>query len=303
VAAAARDLDRLGARAVVTLLAQRERQSVAAVEGAAPRIAQIAKAVARAILGGGRLVYVGAGTSGRLGVLDASECPPTFGTRPSQVLGVIAGGRRALTRSVEGAEDDAAAGATVMARLGIGRLDVVVGVAASGLTPFVHGALAAARARGAKTALVTCAGSAARRAGARVDWLVDLAVGPEVLAGSTRLGAGTAQKLTLNAISTTAMVLAGKTYGPHMVDVRVRSKKLAARARRLVEALTPRRGAEAEALLTAAGGEVKIAVVMDRLGLSRGAARRALAAAQGSLRAVIDAPRRGRRRPAPRRSR
>jgi N-acetylmuramic acid 6-phosphate etherase len=286
----AAELDALPAGRIVELMAKREARSLAAVERAAPEIARAAEAAAAALAAGGRLVYVGAGTSGRLGVLDASECPPTFGTRPGQVVGVIAGGRRALTRAVEGAEDDAAAGAAALRRLRVSRRDLVVGLAASGVTPYVRGALDAARRAGARTALVTCAPAAARAAGLRADVVVALDVGPEVLAGSTRLGAGTAQKLALNAISTTAMVLGGRAWGPRMVDVRAGSAKLRARALRLVEELTDRRGAAAEKLLASAGGQVKLAVVMARLGLSRAAARRALAGAGGSLRALLGPP-------------
>jgi N-acetylmuramic acid 6-phosphate etherase len=289
-AAEAADLDVLPARRVVALLARRERQSVAAVERAAPQIARVAAAAARAFAAGGRLIYVGAGTSGRLGVLDASECPPTFGTPPGQVVGVIAGGAAALVRAVEGAEDRADDARAALRRLRLGRADVVVAIAASGVTPFARAALEAAHAVGALCALVTCAPAAARAAGARPDVLVGLEVGPEILAGSTRLGAGTATKITLNAITTAAMVRAGRCYGARMVDLRASSAKLRARARRLVVDLTDLDAAHADALLGRAGGSVKTAVVMARRKLSRADAERRLAAADGRLRRVIGAP-------------
>jgi N-acetylmuramic acid 6-phosphate etherase len=244
--------------------------------------------VAKAFAAGGRLIYVGAGTSGRLGALDAAECPPTFGTPPGQVVAVIAGGRRALTRAVEGAEDDEADGARQMRKVAARAPDVVVGIAASGVTPFVRGALEAARKARATTVLVTCAPRAARAAGARPAILIGLDVGPEVVAGSTRLKAATATKTTLNAISTTAMVLAGKVYGPRMVDVRASNAKLRARARRMLALLAGADERAADRLLAAAGGRVKTAVVMARHGLSRRAAEARLRAAGGRLRLALD---------------
>ncbi len=292
VAAGADDLDTLSARAIVERLVEREQRSVAAVAAAAAAIARVADAVARGFAAGGRLVYVGAGTSGRLGVLDASECPPTFGTPPAQVVGVIAGGPRALTRAVEGAEDREDDARAALAALKVGRADVVVAIAASGVTPFARAALVAARAAGARTALVTCAPAAARAAGVRADVVVGLDVGPEVLAGSTRLGAGTATKIALNAITTAAMVRSGRCYGARMVDLRASSAKLRARARRLLGELTGLSAADADAALGRAGGSVKLAAVMVRRGLSRAAAERRLAAVGGRLRRVIGPPER-----------
>jgi N-acetylmuramic acid 6-phosphate etherase len=287
---AAADLDRMSAAAIVRLLAREERRSARAVERAAPAIARVAEAVAAAIIAGGRLVYAGAGTSGRLGALDAAECPPTFGTRPAQVVAVVAGGARALRRAVEGAEDRAGDARAALGRLRVGPNDVVVGIAASGVTPFVRAALVAARGAGAFTALVTCAPAAARAAGARADVVVPLSVGPEVLAGSTRLKAGTATKLALNAISTAAMVRAGKCYGARMVDVRATSVKLGARARRMVAELLGTSGPAARRLLAHAGGNVKVAVAMGRLGVGRAEAEARLAAAGGRLRQVVGPP-------------
>jgi N-acetylmuramic acid 6-phosphate etherase len=287
VLAAARDLDAMAPEAIVRLMAREERRSARAVEAVAPAIARAAERCAEAIAAGGRIVYVGAGTSGRLGTLDASECPPTFGTRPSQVVAVMAGGARALRRAVEGAEDREADARRALARLRVSARDVVIGIAASGVTPFARAALAWARARGAGTVLVTCAPDAAR---VRCDVVIGLRVGPEVLAGSTRLKAGTATKMTLNAISTATMVLAGKCYGPRMVDLSLGSAKLRARARRIVADLTGRHGKDADALLRAAGGRVKVAIVMARLSLTRREAERRLRAADGRLRDLLGAP-------------
>jgi N-acetylmuramic acid 6-phosphate etherase len=283
---AARELDALGPLATVRLMLREERRSARAALDAAPAIAAVAAAAAAALGAGGSLVYVGAGTSGRLATLDAAECGPTFGARPGQVRAVLAGGARALRRSVEGAEDDAAAGG----RLRVRARDLVVGVAASGLTPFVAAALAAARRAGAGTALITCAPAAARAAGVGCDHLVALDVGPEVLAGSTRLKAGTATKLALNAISTAAMVQLGKCYGPYMVDVVPTNAKLGARARRLVARLGGCDDDAAARLLDAARGHAKIAIAMARLGVSRRAAERALASAGGQLRVLLGPP-------------
>jgi N-acetylmuramic acid 6-phosphate etherase len=226
---------------------------------------------------------VGAGTSGRLGVLEAAECPPTFGTPPGLVRAVMAGGRASVFRAAEGAEDDGRAGARE-ARRHARRGDVVVGVAASGVTPFVRAALATARARGAVTVLVTC-NPTVGRAAARV--VVALAVGPEVLAGSTRLKAGTATKLALNTLTTAAFVRLGKVYGNRMVDLQPRSAKLRARARRLVAELGGVSDPAAARLLAAAGGRAKPAIVMARLGVGRREAARRLASAGGILRRAL----------------
>ena len=227
------DLDRLSPLRIAQLMNRADRRAVHAVGRAAPAIGRAIELIVRALSRGGRLVFVGAGTSGRLGVIEAAECPPTFDTPPALVQAVIAGGRGAVFRSVEGAEDDGSAGARQMrrrARAG----DVVVGIAASGVTPFVHGALGEARRRGAATVLVTCNPDVPRRS-ARI--VIALAVGPEVLAGSTRLKAGTATKLALNTLTTGAFARLGKVYGNRMVDLRPRSAKLRARALSLVAEL------------------------------------------------------------------
>jgi N-acetylmuramic acid 6-phosphate etherase len=243
---------------------------------------------------GGRLVFVGAGTSGRLGVLEAAECPPTFGTRPGLVQAIMAGGRGAVFRSREGAEDDARAARRAV-RERVRRGDVVVGVSASGVTPFAAAALAEARRRGAGTVLVACnkavlRGRTARALGATV--VIAPGPGPEVLAGSTRLKAGTATKLVLNTLTTASMTRLGKVYGNRMVDMQPRSAKLRARAVRLVAELAGVSRGRARTLLAAARGRARLAIVMARRGLSAPAAARALAEAGGSLRAALQAERR-----------
>jgi len=252
---------------------QEDLAAVRAVRSALPSVAEAARAVADALRAGGRLLYVGAGTSGRLGVLDASECPPTFGTSPSRVQAVIAGGRRALTRAVEGAEDDKATGAAAVRRFRAGSRDVVCGISASASTPYVLGALAEARRRGARTVLVCCNPPRPRT---RVDILILAPTGPELVAGSTRLKAGTATKLILNALTTAVFISLGKVYRGRMVDVRPANAKLQARAVRMVAELTELSLAGARRLLSAAGGSVKVALAMHFTGLGRAEAQEQL---------------------------
>jgi N-acetylmuramic acid 6-phosphate etherase len=269
---ATRDLDRLPPLRVARLMNREDRRAVAAVGRVAPQIAAAVALITRALAGGGRLFFVGAGTSGRLGVLEAAECPPTFGTPPRLVQAIMAGGRSSVFRSREGAEDDAGAAArAVRARVRAG--DVVVGISASGVTPFVRAALAAAAARDAATVLVAC--SPRPRAGTRADVVIAPAPGPEVLAGSTRLKAGTATKLVLNTLTTASMARLGKIYGNRMVDLQPRSRKLRERALRLVMELGGVSRARARRLL-ADGGGVRVAIVMARTGRSAPQARRAL---------------------------
>ena len=282
---AAADLDGMSPLAIVRLMARQERESARAVERAGAPLSRAAQAVTAALAGGGRLVYVGAGTSGRLAALDAAELRPTFGIGRAQAIAILAGGPRAMLNAVEGAEDDEAAAGRALRAIDIGERDVCVGVAASGVTPFVRAALATARASGATTVLVTCAPDAATRAGMRADHVVGLRLGPEVLAGSTRLKAGTATKIALNALSTAAMIGLGKCYGGRMVDVVATNAKLEARARRIVDAYTS--GADADALLRAAGGRAKVAIAMARLSLGRKQAERRLARAGGRLRDLL----------------
>lgn len=268
------DLDLATPREVVFRLHQEDKVAVEAVGRVLPSITEAAQAAAQALREGGRLIYVGAGTSGRLGLLDAAECPPTFGTDPGQVIALVAGGEAAATRAVEGAEDDEAAGARAVRELRAGPKDLVCGISASSATPYVLGALGAARAAGARTALVCCNPEAV--GGALADILILPQTGPELVAGSTRLKAGTATKLVLNAISTAAMVSLGKVFRGRMVDVLPTNRKLKLRARRMVAELTGLREAAAGALLDRAGGRPRVALAMHFTGLGREAAERRL---------------------------
>ena len=279
------DLDRLGAREIARLMNREDARAVRSVGRVAAKIALAVELIVDSLSRGGRLFFVGAGTSGRLGVLEAAECPPTFGTPPRLVQAIMAGGRASVFRSREGAEDDGAAAAReVRHRVRPG--DVVVGVSASGVTPFVGAALREARRRGAVTALVACNAAPAAGAGARV--VIDPRPGPEVLAGSTRLKAGTATKLVLNTLTTASMTRLGRVYGNRMVDVQPRSRKLRDRALRLVEELGGVSRPRAARALTAARGRVRVAIAMARRGATARDAARALANA-GSLRAVLEA--------------
>jgi N-acetylmuramic acid 6-phosphate etherase len=246
------------------------------------RAIELAEATFRA---GGRLFYVGAGTSGRLGVLDASEIPPTFGANPEMVQGIIAGGLPALTRAQEGAEDVVENGAHVMDEHGVGGKDFVIGIAASGTTPYVRAALERAAALGAKTGIVACSPPPADLV-ATVDVTMLPIVGPEVVTGSTRMKAGTATKLVLNTITTGAMIRLGKTYGNLMVDLRATNNKLVDRSQRIVMEVTGISRDEATKLLDRAGKSVKIAIVMQKKGVSREEAERLLAQNGGVVRRV-----------------
>ena len=235
---------------------------------------------------GGRLVYVGAGTSGRLGVLDASECPPTFGSPPSMVQGIIAGGRRALVRSAEGAEDYASDGAAAIDAKKITKRDTVVGIAACGLTPFVLGALKRAKALGAATVMLTCNPQTASLG--RVDVTINPIVGPEVVTGSTRMKAGTATKLVLNMLTTAAMIRLGKVYDNLMVDLKASCDKLRDRSERIVMELTDLTRKQSAKLLADAKGGVKVAIVMHFRRLSPAKAARVLKESNNSLRKAIE---------------
>ncbi|MEW1843371.1 N-acetylmuramic acid 6-phosphate etherase [Nonomuraea angiospora] len=264
-------IDRLPTEQIARLMNQADAAVPAAVAVAIPAISAAIDAISARMAEGGRLLYVGAGTSGRLAVLDASECPPTFGTDPSLVQGIIAGGPEALTRSVEGAEDDAEAGAAALKDLEVGPLDSVVGVSASGRAPFVLGALAEAASRGAVTVGLSCNDGAPLSAAA--EHAIEVVVGPEVVTGSTRLKAGTAQKLVLNMISTISMVKLGRTYGNKMIEMSAMNNKLAGRALRMVSDITGADLETAETALDAAGGQAKIAVLMIQHGLDAEGAR------------------------------
>ena len=249
-------------------------------------IAQLIGEVEHAFRTNHRLLYVGAGTSGRLGVLDASECPPTFGTDPTMVVGIIAGGDHALRNPIEGAEDDPLEGARTMDAHHVVAGDVVVGIAASGTTPFVRGALERAQTLGARTALIACSEPPAEMRAAAHLCVLPI-VGPEVLTGSTRLKAGTATKLVCNMITTGAMIRIGKSYGNLMVDLRATNAKLTDRAERIVMLVGEVERAVARELLVAASGSVKLAIVMHALGVDGDTARARLADAGGVIRRAI----------------
>ncbi|HEV3032153.1 MAG TPA: N-acetylmuramic acid 6-phosphate etherase [Polyangia bacterium] len=282
-------LDEMPAEKVVALLLGEEARAARAAAARTPLIGRAAELVASKLAAGGRLVYVGAGTSGRLGTLDAVECVPTFGIPPSRVVPIIAGGPSALTRSVEGAEDSARDADQRLRRVAVGPTDAVCCIAASGVTPFVLAALEYARFRRAATIFVTCGRAPEREPGddALADVVIALDTGPEVIAGSTRLKAGTATKMVLNSISTTAFVLLGKTYAGLMVDVRPTNAKLWARAVRIVRALTALPEPMARKLIEKAGGRAKVALVMHHAHVTAARARELLVAHKGSLRAII----------------
>jgi len=272
-------------------MAAEDKRVIQAVFRQGKTIERASRMAAGVLAEGGRVFFIGAGTSGRLGVQEAAECPPTFGTRPWQIQALMAGGRAAVFRAQEGAEDRGAEAVATLKRKKLAARDLVVGISASGVTPFVRSGLAFARRRRARTVLVTSTRPA--RPGL-ADVVIATAVGPELIAGSTRLKAGTATKLVLNAISLLAMVRLGKVYGPYMVDMRAGSAKLASRARRIVARLGKVNMATAARLLRQSRGEVKTAIVSARLGLPAGEARRRLATASGNLGAVLEA--RGSRR-------
>ena len=259
----------------------------AAVAQAAPAIVGAIDAIAARLREGGRLVYVGAGTSGRLAALDAAECESTFSTAPGQVVALLAGGLLSAPTEQEAAEDDAEAGARAVQALRMGAIDAVVGISASGRTPYVLGGLDAARAAGALTvAVVSVTGSALGRA---ADHEIAVVVGPEILAGSTRLKAGTAQKLVLNMLSTIVMVRLGKTFGNLMVDVYASNEKLHARVRRVVREATGAEPARVEDALVAAGGDAKVAIVSLLGNVDAETALARLSAAHGAIRVALDA--------------
>jgi N-acetylmuramic acid 6-phosphate etherase len=274
---------------IVELLNAEDRTVAAAVYEAREAVARTIDHVVNAFDRGGRLIYVGAGTSGRLGVLDASECPPTFGADPGLVRGIIAGGKDALTRSQEGAEDNEVAGAAAVDELAVGYNDVVIGVAASGTTAFVNAAIVRANECGACTAFVSCTDPPERMTDL-CDELIVAKVGPEALTGSTRLKAGTATKMILNTISTGAMIRAGKAYGNLMVDLTTLSKKLIDRGERIVMEACAVERSSARRAIQEASGSVKVAIVMLRRGMDAMKARRLLEEHGGRVRAVAGDP-------------
>ncbi|MFM8173868.1 MAG: N-acetylmuramic acid 6-phosphate etherase [Pirellulaceae bacterium] len=278
-------LDAMSPLEIVRLMNRQDHLVVEAVEAMQEVIARCIERIAERLSNGGRLVYTGAGTSGRLGVLDASECPPTFRTDPAMVVGVIAGGRDALTRAIEGAEDSPEEGAADLEELKVGAADVVVGIATSGRTPYVLGALQWARQQGACTIGIACNRESPMEP--LVDEMVVLDVGPEILSGSTRLKSGTATKMVLNMLSTATMVQLGKTFGHWMVDLKPSNQKLRARSIRMIQLLGEVDAEKAEDLLDRCDGEVKTAVVAARANLPPEMARGRLRDAGGHLRRAI----------------
>jgi N-acetylmuramic acid 6-phosphate etherase len=278
-------LDAMSPLEIVRLMNREDHLVIEAVEAMQEVIARSIERIAERLSNGGRLVYIGAGTSGRLGVLDASECPPTFRTDPAMVVGVIAGGRDALTRAIEGAEDSPEEGASDLEELKVGAADVVVGIATSGRTPYVLGALQWARQQGACTIGIACNRESPMEP--LVDEMVVLDVGPEILSGSTRLKSGTATKMVLNMLSTATMVQLGKTFGHWMVDLKPSNQKLRARSIRMIQLLGEVDAEKAEELLDRCDGEVKTAVVAARANLPPEMARGRLRDAGGHLRRAI----------------
>ncbi len=278
-------VDKAAVPDIIDMVVNEDRKVVAAVQREKERIAHGVEIIIQALRRGGRIIFVGAGTSGRLGVVEAAEMPPTFGTSPNLVQALMAGGQEAVFRAKEGVEDNYEEGARSIGRLRLSRKDVVIGVSASGMTPFVRGGLTRARKAGAKIIFVTC------WPGSELQNFVDLqiapAVGPEIIAGSTRLKAGTATKLVLNMLTTIAMIKVGKTYGNLMVDVQTGSEKLKDRARRIVTIVGGVDYEAADALLKRAKWNVKVAIVMQRAGLTMTQAQRRLKKSNDSVAEAI----------------
>lgn len=285
--AATMELDQMSALEIAAVMNQEDRRVPLAIEEALPQIARTIEAVENAFRQGGRLFYIGAGTSGRLGVLDASECPPTFGVDPGMVVGLIAGGDKALRFPIEGAEDDRELCVNDLKERGFSARDVLVGIAASGRTPYVLGGLDYARSQGAVTAAIACnKGSAVGKA---ADIAIEVDVGPEVLTGSTRLKSGTAQKLIVNMISTGAMVRIGKAYHNLMVDVVQSNAKLQVRAENIVMEATGVERDKARKTIDAAGGSVKTAITMILADCEKNEALALLEKAHGRVRDAVQA--------------
>jgi N-acetylmuramic acid 6-phosphate etherase len=282
-------IDIASALEIVDLIGVEDATVPAAVAKARVEIARTIDLIESAFRLGGRLIYVGAGTSGRLGVLDAAECPPTFGTPPEMVVGVIAGGSPALVRSVEGAEDDVGAASREMDQLKVGSRDVVVGIAASGTTPFVQAALTRAHDLGAKTGFLSCT-EPPPQLRTVCDVFVTVLVGPEIVTGSTRMKAGTATKLVLNTLTTGAMIRLGKVYGNLMVDLRAWNEKLVDRSQRIVMETTGLDRSAAREVIEAAEGSVKTAIVMARRKVAKSEAERLLTEHAGRLRPIVGDP-------------
>ena len=282
-------IDVASALEIVDLIGAEDASVPAAVEVARAEIARTIDLIEAAFRAGGRLLYVGAGTSGRLGVLDAAECPPTFGSPPEMVVGIIAGGLPALVKSIEGAEDDVNAGIGEMDARRVGPDDVVVGIAASGTTPYVRAALSRAQTLGARTVLVSMS-DPPRLLQETCDVCITVRVGPEIVTGSTRMKSGTATKMVLNMLTTGAMIRMGKTYGNLMVDLRAWNDKLVDRSQRILMETTGLDREASRAVLTEAGGSVKTAIVMARRGVPRDEAERLLETHAGRLRTIVGDP-------------
>ncbi len=280
------NLDRLSSLELVDLFNKEDVNTLNAIASARAELAKSIDFIADSLRQGGRLFYIGAGTSGRLGVLDAAECPPTFCTPPELVQGILAGGAGALVKSSEGLEDIASDGAQAMVDRQIGKHDVVVGTAAGGTTPYVHGAIDAAKARGAGTIFMTCV--PANQVASNADIEIRLIVGPEILSGSTRLKSGTVTKMALNILSTGTMVKLGKVYGNRMVDVAVTNTKLLDRALQMIQDLTQLERDAARKLLEASGRSVKVALLMHWTQIDRPHAEEILAKNHGQLRAAVE---------------
>jgi len=278
-------LHRLSALEIVQLMNEEDKQVPLAIEKCLPQIAQAVERIVTAFQQGGRLVYIGAGTSGRLGVLDASECPPTFGVSPEMVKGIIAGGERALRHPIEGAEDSKAQALVDLQTIQFSSKDVLVGIAASGRTPYVIGALEYAKSLGSVT--VSIASNPNSAMANIVDIAIDTVVGPEVLTGSSRLKSGTAQKLVLNMLTTASMILMGKCYQNLMVDVQASNEKLKARAIRIVMQATDCDKALAEETLKQADQNAKLAIMMILSGLDRAQAEALLEKHHGKLQLAL----------------
>nr|WP_041548683.1 N-acetylmuramic acid 6-phosphate etherase [Chamaesiphon minutus] len=280
------NLDRLSTLELVDLFNQEDVNTLNAIAGARVELASAIDTIADSLRQGGRLFYIGAGTSGRLGVLDAAECPPTFCTPPELVQGILAGGAGALIKSSEGLEDIASDGAQAMADNQIGQHDVVVGITAGGTTPYVHGAIEAAKQRGAKTIFIACV--PANQVASIADIDIRLPVGPEILSGSTRLKSGTVTKMALNILSTGTMVKLGKVYGNRMVDVAVTNTKLLDRALQMIQDLTQLDRENARKLLEASGRSVKAALLMHWTQVDRSKAEAILSQNHGQLRSAVE---------------
>jgi N-acetylmuramic acid 6-phosphate etherase len=280
------ELDKLNSLEIVDLFNREDLQTVEAIANAREKLAETIDVTSAAIAKGGRLFYIGAGTSGRLGVLDAAECPPTFCTPPEMVQGILAGGDRALVKSSEGLEDLAEGGAQAVNDYQIGSLDVLVGIMAGGTTPYVRGALAAAKAKGTTTVAISCV--PAEQVAIDCDIDIRLLVGAEILAGSTRLKSGTVTKMALNIISTGTMVRLGKVYGNRMIDVAVTNDKLHDRALRILQDLTDLDRQAAESLLDRSGKKVKLALLMQWTGLDAKAGEQLLLECRGDLRGALE---------------